>query len=1710
MKRTAPSLIALLLGTLIAASPFAAGSAQAAVALTLTPITWDVVGLDSNTPASGPNRFPIGARVCATGSSDATAVTATLTWDSANANVTLRAGSLATINLGTIAAGTCVDAYFEAEVNKVAAAYDTARQYHITATSGAVTVSTPRPRQVYVEHLISQNRNGITTVKLDGTAVPAGGSMTLAVGQTYDIELDGYTATQGYNQLESFITLPNTVFRVISVNTTYTADTSAFVANPASRLYADACRWDPDPNSPTYRSCVGGDAKAGGTVNATYRVKIIGGAGTSETLTSLLYDFSGSSFHYNADAGVNARQVSIVGPDSVTIAKSFSPTTITPGGTSTLSFTLTNPAGTTFPGIRVTDGLPAGVTVASPPNASSTGCTPTFSPALAAGASSIGVTDVTLAPHASCVITVDVTATAGTKVNTTNHLFVEDTVDTGKTATATLTASAPAACTPGQTLARWTVPNGTVANPPDLTGGVPTTKAADVATATAAANVPGSTAISATNGQGDSTSWSTYGYSGAGQFVKFTVDTTKYTNVGVSFYAANPSLANGPTSLVLAADAGSGFVQIGSWTNPVLPFTQYTASTTAGQTSTSGITVFRLTATGAKNNNSGAGLLFDDITFTGCREAVPQPTIAKAFSPATVAIGVASTLTFTLANTASGATALAGLAFTDTLPAGLTATATSTTTCGGSLTASGTAIAFSGGALAGGATCTFSVPVTASAAGTYDNVTGFLSSTTGGVTSSYATAPLHVLAPPTLAKAFVPAVVKKGDPTDLQFTLSNPNALTALTGVSFSDVISASLAPLIADGVHAACGGSFTLAAGTLSFSTASLGAGATCSFSVPLSTAATPAGSVPNTTSTVASGNGGTGTAATATLLVANPVAAIGLTKQASTTPGDATSWRTSIGVAVGDPVSYRFSVYNAGDVALDNLAINDPALGDAGTGLVACSWSGDAIPLAPGGTAYCTSGPVSAVSGTHANTATASASSSLGNRTSSPSTATYATTDLTLVKSATEASFTTAGDILHYSYVVTNVGNFPLLGPVTVTDDKSADETCPAVSTQGDLDNYLDPGEHLTCTATYSVTAGDVTAGSVTNTASASADGTTSNSDSATVSYTAPASPSLSITKVASAVSVAAPGPVNYTITVSNTGNVILTGVVVADSLTGGATYASGDIANTGTLDQGEAWVYHATYAVTQADIDAGVTITNTATVVTDQTVSQAATATTSIAQSPSLSVVKSSTTTSITHAGQVVPYTITVTNTGNVDLTTIVVTDPSCTAAPVYESGDTADTSVLDVGEAWVYSCSLTVGQGQVDLGNQPNTAAADSDQTPLVNDTLDIPVAQTPAITVAKASTTASITHAGQVVPYTITVTNSGNVSLTGVTVTDAACSAAPAYQSGNSVNPSILDVGEAWVYACSHRVTQAEMNAGGTLDNTATADTAQTSPVDGSKSIPVAQSPALSIAKTSTTNSITHAGQVVPYTLTVSNDGNVALTSIAVADAACDEAPTLQSGDTGQDGILSVGETWTYTCELTVTQAQVDAGNTLSNTATADSAETGQASDTLDLPVAQHPALAIVKTITSGSKFTGAGDVIAYEYKVTNTGNVTVGGPITVDDDKTAVACPVVASLAPGAFITCKSTYTVTTADVSAGKVTNTAKAIGSFGQSVVASTVMAATAALVVSPTEPPSSTVDPGAIASGPGGILVLFLLGMGLIAFAVTGRPRRRARRR
>jgi len=82
-----------------------------------------------------------------------------------------------------------------------------------------------------------------------------------------------------------------------------------------------------------------------------------------------------------------------------------------------------------------------------------------------------------------------------------------------------------------------------------------------------------------------------------------------------------------------------------------------------------------------------------------------------------------------------------------------------------------------------------------------------------------------------------------------------------------------------------------------------------------------------------------------------------------------------------------------------------------------------------------------------------------------------------LTLVKTADPTTFNWVGEVISYSYELTNTGDVTLVGPFTVTDDK-ATVVCPDTAS-------LAPTESLTCTASYTILLTDVLAGEVTNSA-------------------------------------------------------------------------------------------------------------------------------------------------------------------------------------------------------------------------------------------------------------------------------------------------------------------------------------------------------------------------------------------------------------------------------------------------------------------------------------------------------------------------------------------------------------------------------------------------------------------------------------------------
>jgi hypothetical protein len=132
--------------------------------------------------------------------------------------------------------------------------------------------------------------------------------------------------------------------------------------------------------------------------------------------------------------------------------------------------------------------------------------------------------------------------------------------------------------------------------------------------------------------------------------------------------------------------------------------------------------------------------------------------------------------------------------------------------------------------------------------------------------------------------------------------------------------------------------------------------------------------------------------------------------------------------------------------------------------------------------------------------------------------------------------------------------------------------------------------------------------------------------------------------------------------------------------------------------------------------------------------------------------------------------------------------------------------------------------------------------------------------------------------------------------------------------------------------------------------------------------------------------LTDAGDTIPYTFTLTNNGAIAMSNVSVTDNKVG-AVTCPLGNLG----VGASETCTANTNYTVTAADVAAGS-VTNTATASASlagTTGTAtsapSSTTTVVTAPAPSLKLTKSVSPGT-VTTAGQTVTYSFVITNTGN----------------------------------------------------------------------------------------------------------------------------
>ncbi|WP_034229839.1 HYR-like domain-containing protein, partial [Aquimarina pacifica] len=325
--------------------------------------------------------------------------------------------------------------------------------------------------------------------------------------------------------------------------------------------------------------------------------------------------------------------------------------------------------------------------------------------------------------------------------------------------------------------------------------------------------------------------------------------------------------------------------------------------------------------------------------------------------------------------------------------------------------------------------------------------------------------------------------------------------------------------------------------------------------------------------------------------------------------------------------------------------------------------------------------------------------------------------------------------------------------------------------------------------------------------------------------------------------------------------------------------------------------------------------------------------------------------------------------------------------------------------------------------------------------------------------------------GEVVIYEIIVENISGVEISDITVLDSnsdSGSASPVVEI-----TTIPGFGRA-IFRAEHTLTQEDLDTGQII-NVATvrasdpcgtivsvdSDDPDTSVPDDATIVILDQKPVMSFTKLANPapdGLWDEVGELIVYSMVVTNSGNVTLTDIEVTDPNADAGtinPTTIS-------VLSPGQEVAITAEHLITQSDLDNGVVINSaTVTALDPEGNTISDLSDDPsndenndvngngnpddvtitvMPQFAILDITKEVDFKT-YMDIGDVLNYIIEVTNRGNVTLFD-VTVDDPIVTFISPnIIDQLKPGESFMIEAEHTIVQNDITDEMVINTATVV---------------------------------------------------------------------
>jgi len=773
-------------------------------------------------------------------------VSVALTNCGSSATVTAVSGGISvTLNHGTIAAGaTCTI--------RVNVTSNTSDVYINTIPANALQTGQGLTNSAPASATLNVQAIGISKV-FSPANFQAGDTTTL----TITLSNPGSSPYTGVTVSD---TLPGTVLTVVPGSASTTCGSTVTITAPRTVSLTGGTIPAGIPTNPgTCTITVQVTAPVGATT-ASFTNRIPAGALTTDQGVSNLSPATAQVRVYQLGTGMGG-------------IKSFSPVTILAGENSRLRINVSAPPDTNLTNFSITDHLPLNVTVSnSSPATASASCGASAILTAVTGATSISLTNGTIAAGANCQIDVYVTSSiTGVYTNTIQPTDIGNNENrtVPNPLTADLTVEALTDFSISKAFTPPTVRPGGIST---LTITLQNANSSPLVNASITDELPGTPTngiIVAPTPNASTTC--------AGGVVTAVAGTQIISMTGGTVPA---QVQNVPGTCTITVDV-QGMGSVTTRTNTI-PITNANATIQSTNTSIN------------PGQPASANLVIGDLAIA----------IVKGFDPLTVFGGSSSTLTIQLFNPNN--VPLSGIGFTDNMPAGMiiaTPANLSVGDCGGTL--SGTpgddSFSLSGASLGAAASCRLTLSVTMTVNGNLTNTIAANAVTTlnGASNPDPAQASLTNLPGASIVKFFTPNPLAAGNHALLTITIQNTGNI-ALTGMGLSDVLPAGLEIANSPAAVNHCGGTLTAQRGTqtITLANGALDASSTCTIVVSV-LGATP-GSYTNTIEpgTLTNDQNATNqSAATDTLVVTNSTpgsgggGGSGGNNNANPTPGPVTS---------------------------------------------------------------------------------------------------------------------------------------------------------------------------------------------------------------------------------------------------------------------------------------------------------------------------------------------------------------------------------------------------------------------------------------------------------------------------------------------------------------------------------------------------------------------------------------------------------------------------------------------------------------------------------------------------------------------------------------------------------------------------------------------------------------------------------------------------